>query len=86
MAEKDIPLRRIEYETSGERLSSMAAKAARLSCWLRLSCSLTKHMADGPGKLCAAMGIPRADNAADMVENALALKRICSKVEKMPRI
>ena len=32
--------------------------------------SLKKHLADGPGKLCAAMGITRADNDVDMVESA----------------
>ncbi len=31
--------------------------------------SLTKHLADGPGKLCTAMGITRADNDVDMVES-----------------
>lgn len=29
--------------------------------------SLTKHLADGPGKMCIAMGISRADNDKDMV-------------------
>nr|WP_300815900.1 DNA-3-methyladenine glycosylase [uncultured Acetatifactor sp.] len=31
--------------------------------------SLKKHLADGPGKLCTAMGITRADNDVDMVES-----------------
>ena len=31
--------------------------------------SLKKHLADGPGKLCIAMGITRADNDIDMVES-----------------
>jgi len=31
--------------------------------------SLRKHLADGPGKLCIAMGITRADNDLDMVES-----------------
>lgn len=31
--------------------------------------SLTKHLADGPGKLCTAMGITKADNDVDMVES-----------------
>lgn len=31
--------------------------------------SLKKHLADGPGKLCAAMGITRADNDVDMAES-----------------
>lgn len=32
--------------------------------------SLKKHLADGPGKMCIAMGITRADNDIDMVESA----------------
>lgn len=32
--------------------------------------SVRKHLADGPGKMCVAMGITRADNALDMVESA----------------
>ena len=31
--------------------------------------SLKKHLADGPGKLCIAMGITRADNDVDMTES-----------------
>lgn len=31
--------------------------------------SVKKHLADGPGKLCTAMGITRADNGVDMVES-----------------
>lgn len=31
--------------------------------------SLKKHLADGPGKLCIAMGITREDNDVDMVES-----------------
>ena len=31
--------------------------------------SLRKHLADGPGKLCIAMGITRVDNDIDMVES-----------------
>lgn len=31
--------------------------------------SLKKHLADGPGKMCIAMGIGRADNDRDMVES-----------------
>ena len=31
--------------------------------------SLNRHLADGPGKLCAAMYITRADNDIDMVES-----------------
>lgn len=32
--------------------------------------SLKKHLADGPGKMCIAMGISKADNDVDMVESA----------------
>ena len=31
--------------------------------------SLKKHFADGPGKMCIAMGISRGDNGVDMVES-----------------
>lgn len=31
--------------------------------------SLKKHLSDGPGKMCIAMGITRADNDLDMVES-----------------
>lgn len=31
--------------------------------------TVKKHLADGPGKLCIAMGITRADNDVDMVES-----------------
>lgn len=31
--------------------------------------SITKHLADGPGKMCIAMGITRTDNDLDMVES-----------------
>lgn len=35
----------------------------------KLPTSLTKHLADGPGKMCIAMDITRADNDMDMVES-----------------
>ena len=35
----------------------------------RIPASLDKHLADGPGKLCAAMHITKADNDIDMVES-----------------
>lgn len=36
---------------------------------LKLRKSLAKHLADGPGKMCIAMGITKADNAVDMIES-----------------
>lgn len=36
---------------------------------LKLRKSLEKHLADGPGKMCIAMGITKADNAVDMIES-----------------
>lgn len=33
--------------------------------------SFEKHLADGPGKLCIAMGISKADNDVDMTESSL---------------
>ena len=35
----------------------------------RIPASLDRHLADGPGKLCAAMHITKADNDIDMVES-----------------
>ena len=35
----------------------------------KLPASLKKHLADGPGKMCIAMDISRADNDIDMVES-----------------
>ena len=34
-----------------------------------LPSSIKKHLADGPGKMCIAMDITRADNNIDMVES-----------------
>ena len=36
----------------------------------RYPASLDRHLADGPGKLCIAMHITKADNDIDMVESA----------------
>lgn len=35
----------------------------------KMPLSIKKHLADGPGKLCIAMGITKADNDIDMVES-----------------
>lgn len=35
----------------------------------KLRRGIEKHLADGPGKMCIAMGITKADNALDMVES-----------------
>ncbi len=42
------------------------------AAWALSECpsSLKKHLADGPGKMCLAMGITRADNSLDMVESS----------------
>lgn len=37
---------------------------------LRMEKSVKKHLADGPGKLCIAMGITKADNDVDMVKSS----------------
>ncbi len=37
--------------------------------FLELRKSVAKHLADGPGKMCIAMGISKSDNAMDMVES-----------------
>ena len=35
----------------------------------KVPAALDRHMADGPGKLCIAMGITRADNDVDMTKS-----------------
>jgi len=35
----------------------------------KLPASIEKHLADGPGKMCIAMDITRADNDMDMIES-----------------
>ena len=65
-------------EESGERmmrlrLEQLNRKQAKkgLSLYTPDNCpaSVKKHLADGPGKLCIAMGITRADNDIDMAES-----------------
>lgn len=50
------------------RLEALGRKREGMSPEKRKK-SLDKHLADGPGKLCIAMGITRADNDVDMVES-----------------
>lgn len=47
----------------------MEADKAAATDKIKLPASLKKHLADGPGKLCIAMGITREDNDIDMVES-----------------
>lgn len=47
---------------SGRTKNGSAGKAAQPS--------IEKHLADGPGKLCIAMGITRADNDVDMTKSS----------------
>ena len=64
-------------EESGERMIQLRREAAE--CRKRkkkaktgetdVQTSYGKHLADGPGKLCIAMGITRADNDVDMTES-----------------
>ena len=55
------------------RLGQLNLRQAKkkLSLYTPETCptSVKKHLADGPGKLCIAMGITRADNDIDMVES-----------------
>lgn len=53
-----------------EQLNHKQAKK-KLPLYTPKTCpaSVRKHLADGPGKLCIAMGITRADNDIDMVES-----------------
>lgn len=55
-------------EESGERMVRLRREAAERQ--KRKSPSLEKHLADGPGKLCIAMGITKEDNNVDMTESS----------------
>ena len=55
-------------EESGERMVRLRREAAERR--KRKSPSLEKHLADGPGKLCIAMGITKEDNNVDMTESS----------------
>lgn len=52
-------------ETKAAEVWREAAEPERKPC----PASIRKHLADGPGKLCIAMGITRADNDVDMVKS-----------------
>lgn len=63
LREADAERRRRKREADAEgRRQKQEAKAGKKP-------SLAKHLADGPGKLCIAMGITRADNDVDMTES-----------------
>lgn len=55
-------------EESGERMIQLRREAAERR--KRKPPSLEKHLADGPGKLCIAMGITKEDNDVDMTESS----------------
>lgn len=67
---EDIPqavlIREVEPadEISRERMIQLRMRSKRKK---QTETSIQKHLADGPGKLCIAMGITRADNDIDMV-------------------
>lgn len=54
-----------EAEGKATEIEGKAAEAERQIC----PDSIRKHLADGPGKLCIAMGITRMDNDVDMVQS-----------------
>ena len=60
-----------ESEERMQRLRMMDAAARKARQAERQICpdSIRKHLADGPGKLCIAMGITRMDNDVDMVQS-----------------
>lgn len=62
-------------EESGERMIQLRRDAAerrrrKLERAEIVPPSLKKHLADGPGKLCIAMGITKADNDVDMTTSS----------------
>lgn len=60
-----------ESEERMQRLRMMDAAARKARQAERKICpdSIRKHLADGPGRLCIAMGITRMDNDVDMVQS-----------------
>lgn len=57
-------------EASGERMLELRMRKLRQKKQVsQIPASVKKHLADGPGKLCIAMDITRADNDVDLVES-----------------
>lgn len=63
--ERMIALRMADTEM--RRLRKAATESTTIQ--KKMPPSIKNHLADGPGKLCIAMGITRADNDIDMVES-----------------
>lgn len=61
--------RKAERAKEKEVKDSTEGEKATATGKIKLPASLKKHLADGPGKMCIAMGITRADNDIDMVES-----------------
>lgn len=60
--------RRIQRLPDGEK-ARLAGGEEAADTDQKVPAGIRKHLADGPGKLCIAMGISRADNDIDMVES-----------------
>lgn len=57
-------------ETSKQRMMELRSHSRNSKNTKNTSSNLQKHLADGPGKMCIAMDITRADNDIDMVESS----------------
>lgn len=63
---------KLRMEHAGRRKKKSSAKetpAEEADGQEQIPASIRRHLADGPGKLCIAMGITREDNDVDMVES-----------------
>ena len=56
-------------EALGDEIPQDKSATVSTTIQEKLPASIKKHLADGPGKLCIAMGITREDNDIDMVES-----------------
>lgn len=57
-------------EISKQRMMELRSHPRNLKNAKNTNSNLQKHLADGPGKMCIAMDITRADNDIDMVESS----------------
>ncbi len=59
---------KLQKVAAGQKQEERATEVSEQEC-LKLRKNIEKHLADGPGKMCIAMSITKADNAVDMIES-----------------
>lgn len=64
-----VLLRKVEPADEESRKIMEMLRVQHAAARAKKPASVSKHLADGPGKLCIAMEITRADNDIDMVES-----------------